>query len=207
MLMMEEKMSAAAAGGCLVAALALAGCGETGTNLEDLVNVSPFADAGDDGAASATGEAGAFIDPFGGAPPYAATASGSSHNAGMACLAAGCHATSGGAGGAPNFVFGGTVYADYQGQTAAPGVEVRAVDAQGKSVSVFSGPEGNFYLLTSNANGLSFPIVVGARNATMTRPMITTLTASNGACGQTTCHVPGGGSSTSTGNYYPIHLP
>jgi hypothetical protein len=54
---------------------------------------------------------------------------------------------------------------------------------------------------------VTFPAVVGARRGTASRPMITTLASSMGSCGQTHCHVPGGGPLSGTGNYYPIHVP
>jgi hypothetical protein len=124
----------------------------------------------------------------------------------MSCIHAGCHGA-GGATGAPSLLVGGTVYANYMGTAPAPGVEVRVVDSAGRSTSTHSGPEGNFYIMSANANGVTFPAVVGARDAMTTRPMITAITASMGSCGQPTCHVPGGGSMSNTGNYYPIHLP
>jgi hypothetical protein len=75
-------------------------------------------------------------------------------------------------------------------------------------VSTYSSSNGNFYIRSGGASGVTFPAIVGARNATTVRPMITTLsTASMGSCGQTKCHVPGGGPQTNTGNYYPIHIP
>ena len=185
------------------------GCGGTaGTDLNQIVNQNPFPDAGADAAAStgsvSAGEAGASLDPFAGAPPYAAQTGPSSHNPGKACIQSGCH---GSATAAPSFLFGGTVYTDYQGHTPAVGIEVRAMDARGHAVSAFTGPEGNFYVGTGSQGGVTFPLVVGARNATTTRPMITQVASAFGSCGQSTCHVPGGGFSGNPGDYYPIHVP
>jgi hypothetical protein len=104
-------------------------------------------------------------------------------------------------------LLGGTVYSDYKGTQPAPGVEVRIVDSAGHSATAHSGPEGNFYILSAGANGVTFPAVVAARDARTTRPMITMLAATMGSCGQTTCHVPGGGPMSNTGSYYPIHVP
>lgn len=177
------------------------GCG-TGTDLNQLVNVDPLSDAspaawiGDDG--------GSFQDPFGGAPLYSAQTGNDSHNAGMSCIQSGCH---GSVAAAPSFLVGGTVYADYKGTTPASGVEVRISDAAGHSANAYSGPEGNFYILSTSANGVTFPAVIGARDANAARPMITALTGNMGSCGQTQCHVPGGGSLSATDNYYPIHVP
>lgn len=184
--------------------LVAAGCGSNGTDLNQVVNVDPFADAGG-GAAIGGGDA-AVSDPFAGAPGYTSHSGGdNSHNAGKSCIQSGCHG-SGGGGEAPAFLIGGTVYKDYAGTTAAPGVEVRVVDSAGNAASAYSGPEGNFYI-SAGKSGLTFPLIVGARDGTTTRPMVTTLTTGMGSCGQSGCHVPGGGPTTSTGNYYPIHVP
>jgi hypothetical protein len=175
-------------------------CG-AGTDLTQIVDVNPESDAG---SAASEGGATSFQNPFAGAPGYTARMGQDSHNAGKACLQSGCHGSSE----APSFLLGGTVYADYEGTTPAAGVEVRIVDSAGHAVSTYSSPNGNFYVGSGSANGVTFPAIVGARNATTTRPMITTLsTASMGSCGQTKCHVPGGGPQSGTGNYYPIHVP
>jgi hypothetical protein len=172
--------------------------------LNQLVNVDPFGDASPP-QAEAGGDA-SFQDPFAGAPAYATQSGNSSHNAGMSCIHAGCHGA-GGSPGAPSLLIGGTVYADYQGAAPATGVQVRIVDAAGHSATTYSGPEGNFYILSSNANGVTFPAVVGARDGKTTRPMITILEASTASCGQAKCHVRGGGPMSNTGSYYPIHVP
>ena len=177
------------------------GCGE-GTDLNQLVSVDPVSDAS--AAGWVAGDGSSFQDPFGGAPPYVATMGSSSHNAGMSCIQSGCH---GAAAAALPLLVGGTVYQDYQGTTPAPGIEVRIVDAAGHATSSYPGPEGNFYIMAANANGVAFPAAIGARDATAARPMVTTLTASLGSCGQTQCHIRGGGPTTGTGNYYPIHVP
>jgi hypothetical protein len=179
------------------------GCSGAGTDLDQLVKVNPFPD-GSAPVADADASS-SFQDPFGGSPAYATQTGKGSHNAGMSCIHAGCHGSTAGASGAPGFLLGGTVYADYKGAVPAPGVEVRIVDSAGRSASAYSGPEGNFYILSASANGVTFPAVVGARDATTMRPMITTLTASMASCGQATCHVPGGGPMSHTGNYYPVH--
>lgn len=190
----------------IVSLAACVACG-SGTDLNQIIDVNPRSEAG---AVSGEGGSSGFQDPFGGAPGYMAGGSGdNSHNAGKSCMQSGCHPTAGGGGGdAPSFLIGGTVYADYKGTTPAPGVEIRIVDSAGHSASTYSGSNGNFYVRSGSANGVTFPAVIGARNATTTRPMITVLSsASMGSCGQTTCHVPGGGLPSGTGNYYPIHVP
>jgi hypothetical protein len=182
-----------------------AACGSNGTDLNQVIDVDPFAEAGTGADAGIdSGDGAAIQDPFAGAPGYTAgQPGGSSHNAGKSCVQSGCHA-SGGDG--PTFLVGGTVYKDYKGTTGAPGVEVRVVDSAGNAASAYSGPEGNFYISAGKSN-LTFPLIVGARDGTTTRPMVTTLTTGMASCGQQGCHVPGGGPTTNTGNYYPIHVP
>jgi hypothetical protein len=184
-------------------------CG-SGTDLNQIVNVNPTSEAG---AAGGEGGGTTFQDPFAGTPGYKAGMSGDGHhNAGQACGQACCH---GGGGNAcqgdtgPAFLIGGTVYTDYKGTTPAPGVEVRIVDSAGHAASTYSASDGNFYIrAASNTTGVTFPAIIGARNASASRPMITKLsTASMGSCGQAKCHVPGGGPQTNSGNYYPIHVP
>jgi hypothetical protein len=181
------------------------GCGGTGTDLNQIVNVDPSSDAA--APAADTGRpAASYLNPFEAAPGYVAQMGVSTHNAGLACVQPSCHGGSGGP--APPFFIGGTVYQDYQGTKPAVGVEVRVVDSAGHAASAHSGPEGNFFIPSGGANGVNFPAAIGARDANTSRPMITAITGSGmGSCGQANCHVPGGGPMTSTGNYYPIHVP
>jgi hypothetical protein len=182
-----------------VGLLAAAACG-TGTDLNQLVD-EPLAD-GSAATGSASGGGTSFPDPFVGAPAYVSKMGSQTHNPGQSCMQSGCHG-----GDAPSFLVGGTVYTDYKGTTAAAGVEVRIVDAAGHAASTYTGPNGNFHISSGSANGVTFPAVVGVRSGTTTRPMITKLASSMGSCGQTHCHVPGGGPLGGTGNYYPIHVP
>jgi hypothetical protein len=142
-------------------------------------------------------------DAFTGAPAFVSKTGSSPHNAGKSCMASGCHATGGGGGDAPPFLIGGTVYQDYAGTIPAPGVEVRVLDSKGNAVSVYSGTNGNFYVNAGSA--VAFPAMVGARDATTTRPMVTALTGTMGSCASTGCHVVGG--TPASGAYYPIHVP
>jgi hypothetical protein len=176
-------------------------CG-SGTDLNQIVNVNPVSEAG--AGAGEGGGGSTFQNPFAGAPGYTPQMGPDAHNAGQPCMQSGCHGSSE----APGFLIGGTVYTDYKGTTPAVGVEVRIVDSQGRAASAYTGQSGNFFIHSVNANGVTFPAVVGARNATTTRPMITVLSAAGmGSCGQAKCHVPGGGPQSGTGNYYPIHVP
>jgi hypothetical protein len=105
-----------------------------------------------------------------------------------------CHAT--GAGDAPRFSLGGTLY-DESGR-AVGGAEVRLVDANGRATSAYTGTNGTFYL---NGTGFAAPGNVGVRNATTARDMFTPLQASNGgAC--SSCHCTGSACTVSL-----VHLP
>ncbi|HEY2509655.1 MAG TPA: hypothetical protein VGI39_02245, partial [Polyangiaceae bacterium] len=184
--------------------------GGTGTNLADLAAQSPFVDGGPDSSsdASISGAGGATVqDPFATAPAYAQQTGPTTHNPGLSCMSAACHASSGGTNGAPDFFLGGTVYTDYAGKTPAPGIEIRVTDAQGHATSVYSSPQGTFYVSAASGQGFAFPVVVGARDGTTVRPMVTPLGNGLTSCGLQGCHVSGGGPPSGTGNYYPIHLP
>ncbi|MDP9152052.1 MAG: hypothetical protein M3O36_19180 [Myxococcota bacterium] len=139
-------------------------------------------------------------DAFGGAPPFVSKVGSSPHNPGQSCMKSGCH---GPGGGETPFLIGGTVYKDYKGTIPAPGVEIRVLDAKGNAMSVYSGSNGNFYIHTSAT--LTPPFIVGARDGTTTRPMVTTITGTMGTCAASGCHVVGG--SPMTAAYYPIHVP
>jgi hypothetical protein len=203
---MQRLSTSAIAASTGLVCLLTAGCG-TGTDLNQIVNVDPHADGA--GAASGGGQGGSFQDPFAGAPGYVAQrGGGGAHNAGLSCMESGCHGSvgAGGGGEGPTFLIGGTVYSDYKGSSPAAGVEIRIVDSAGHAASTYSGSNGNFYI-GGNANGVTFPAIVGARDGSTSRPMITPLNAMMGSCGQQSCHVPGGGPTTNTHDYYPIHVP
>jgi hypothetical protein len=122
------------------------------------------------------------------------------HHVGESCGAGSCHGA-GTCGAAPCFLIGGTVYSEYKGTVAAPSVEIRVLDMQGHAASCYSGPNGNFRLPTDA--GVTLPAIIGARDGTTTRPMVTTL--ANGMCGTSGCHNPM--ASPATGAYYPVHVP
>jgi hypothetical protein len=145
-------------------------------------------------------------DAFTGAPAYVSKVGSSPHNAGKSCLSSGCHG--GGGGDASPFLIGGTVYKDYKGTVPAPGVEIRVKDMAGNTVSVYSGTNGNFYI-NSSGSGITLPAIVGARDGTTSRPMITNLTsAAMGSCASAGCHILGGtDGGPVSGAYYPIHVP
>lgn len=133
---------------------------------------------------------------FAGAPAYVATlgpstidlsGKGNGHlsfnaggnPAGRPCL--GCHDGEG-KGGAPAFLFAGTVYENAQGKAAAR-VEVRMVGADGKALSTHTDENGNFFF-RANAGTIAVPAIAGARNATATRSMANKINDAN--CNQ--CH-------------------
>lgn len=171
-----------------VAVLAACACG-TGTDLRDEVGTTAAADGG---AKPVDPPPTPFTDPFAGAGPYNGKSGDTPHHPGEACSSKQCH----GGNGPPKLLIGGTVYKDYKGTVAAPGIEVRVVDGNGNSASTASGSNGAFGIRTST---VTFPAWVGIRDGKMSRPMITPLTGSMGDCSQASCHTAGG--------YYPVHIP
>jgi hypothetical protein len=162
-------------------------------------------EAGKYEAAAATRDA-ALVTAFTGAGAYVAftgtlptNLGDAGHFVGASCGP--CHSTGCGSG-IPCFTLGGTVYKDYAGTVPAPGVEVRVVDLHGKVASTYSGSSGNFALYADA--GVTLPAMVGARDSTSTRPMVTTLAV--GMCATAGCHVVGAGLPDS-GGYFPIHVP
>lgn len=137
--------------------------------------------------------AGAFV----GAPQYVATlgpstidksGKGNGHlsfnamgnPAGHACLD--CHDGSG-KGGAPAFLFAGTLYADAAGTKPAASAEVRMLGADGKGLSTYTDTNGNFFFRAGNGT-IAAPAIAGARTATLARSMTNKINDAN--CNQ--CH-------------------
>lgn len=142
------------------------------------------AGASDSGPAPAPAPATAFT----GAPAYVATtgttsirgAHGAFPNndpAKQNCL--GCH---------NDFFAGGTVYKDAAGTMPAAQVEVRVRSANGNAVRAYTDAVGNFFITKTAATtaGVTLPALVGARNATVTKPMASMI--SSGACNTSGCH-------------------
>lgn len=100
--------------------------------------------------------------------------------AGRACLS--CH-DGAGKGGAPAFLFAGTIYEDKAATKVAPKVEVRMVGADGKGLSAYTDVNGNFFFRTS-AGTTTVPATAGARTATTVRSMANKLNDAN--CNE--CH-------------------
>ena len=171
-----------------------AACGSKGVELKDLVD-----GGGDEGGGVTLPDAAGpttFTDPFAGAPAYAAPSNltpspTANHNVGRSCMD--CHGKNETA-----FLIGGTIYKDYAGTAPAAGVEIRIVDTNGHAASTYSNSDGNFFIKSSGST-VALPAVVGARDGTLARPMITQLTGGMGSCGQAGCHDKSG--------YGPLHLP
>ena len=134
---------------------------------------------------------------FAGAPAYAAklgpstidtSGKGNGHlsfnntgnPAGKACL--NCH-DGGGKGGAPAFLFAGTLFADKAGTKPAVSAEVRLLGADGKGLSAYTDANGNFFFRAGSAVATA-PAIAGARNAAGARTMLNKINDAN--CNE--CH-------------------
>lgn len=138
-------------------------------------------------------EASTATNAFTGAAAYTATTGRTTNKPGehpnggnpvkLACLS--CHSAGNGA---PPFFAGGTVFKDTAATMPASQIEVRFRDAAGKALSVYTDALGNFYVTQSAATnaGLAFPLSVGARDGTSTKPMVGAI--ANGDCNSSACH-------------------
>lgn len=141
--------------------------------------------------AGTTVDSGTTVDAFTGAPPYVNMLGPSARKAGHAAFNAEmnpagrpCRNCHDGNGNAPEFTVAGTVYKDLAGTAPSPRVEIRVVDKNGKAVSVYSDPDGNYFLPLNPNGALAMPVLAGARKANGARTMIST--AANGNCNS--CH-------------------
>lgn len=133
------------------------------------------------------------LDVFAGAPSYRATSGRNTFKFGKhpgfgdpakePCMK--CHGP-GGTG--PRFFAGGSVFKDKAASAAVSQVEVRLVDAAGKSFSTYTDTLGNFVVTEQAAAtaGLTFPLSVGVRDATTAKLMTDTITS--GDCNSSSCH-------------------
>lgn len=153
----------------------------------------PDAGAGAEGGGG--GDAATPANAFSGAPAYEAKTGPNTiksqgdhpfpggNPAKQDCMTSQCH----GAGGeGPRFLAGGTVYNDVAGTTPAPQVEVRLVSGDGTAASVYTDANGNFYLRSGDAAGLTFPAKTGARDGASAKLMVSAV--GSGACNSATCH-------------------
>jgi len=100
--------------------------------------------------------------------------------AGRACLT--CHDGTG-KGGAPKFLFAGTIYQDVAGTKVSPKVEVRFLGADGKALTAYTDVNGN-YFFPAGAGATTVPASAGARTATASRTMLNKI--NDGNCNE--CH-------------------
>jgi hypothetical protein len=153
---------------------------------------SGSADSSGSGSGVGTAETGVFAKAAAFSP---GTGVSGHHNAGRDCMS-GCHDH--------GFTFSGTLV-DSTG-AGIGGAEVRLVDANGTTISVYTatgGSQGNFYSKTAFVG----PAHIGVRNATASQNMLTALqttaqapASSGGACNA--CHCTGAGCTIAA-----IHLP
>ena len=100
--------------------------------------------------------------------------------AGRACLT--CH-DGAGKGGAPRFLFAGTLYTDKAATKVAVGAEVRVLGADGKGLSAYTDAKGNFFFRAEDGEA-KVPATAGVRNAAVARSMANKI--NDGNCNQ--CH-------------------
>jgi hypothetical protein len=104
------------------------------------------------------------------------------HNAGQPCQ--NCHYT--GAGGAPQFTLGGTLYGASTGGTGVVGATIIVTDANNVEHKIITGTFGNFWY----EGALAFPVHVSASRCPSTAPMGAAVTGP-GDCNSQGCHAQG----------------
>jgi hypothetical protein len=177
--------------------------GASGSSSGSSGSSSGATDAGKDGTVVADGGVNAFTGAaaYTACTPFKNSVSnkhngpiGNSNPAGRNCVD--CHKV-GGSAGAYLIAFGGTVYTNAAGTTAAgAGIEVRLRDSAGRSVSACTDAAGNFH--EQPAINPVFPLQAGARTAATTVLMSTN--ATGGGCNANGCH-------SGVGTATRIHLP
>lgn len=107
-----------------------------------------------------------------------------------------CQSCHGNGGGAPEFLFAGSVFKDQAGTMAAVDVEVRVRGSDAVGYIAHSDDDGNFWFKKGMAN-LAFPANTGARDGQMNLALMNG-TIANGDCNDSQCHSGGQGA---------IHVP
>ena len=133
-----------------------------------------------------------------------ATAPDGHHNAGMSCVAAGCHLTGSLGTNAPAFTYAGTLYTTSAGTTPLGGATI-IITMGGTTKKVITASNGNFFMTAAPA-GLNSPTNAATATtkasdcaaAATASPMSGALVQGGGNCNN--CHRIGGTTS-------PIHLP
>lgn len=153
-----------------------------------LANQGGGGDAGGSGSGSGGGSnCGNLVSP---APEAHLHTAGGTSNAGMACIAAGCHLDGQMGTNAPSYSYAGTVYTDAAGTTPAAGSTV-FVTAGGTTRKVVADAAGNFFVDTAL---LAAPTNQATANTSATEcpkitPMVGSLVQGGGNCSATgTCH-------------------
>jgi hypothetical protein len=107
-----------------------------------------------------------------------------------------CQSCHGNGGGAPEFLFAGSIFKDKAGTMAAVDVEVRVRGSDTVAYTAHSDDDGNFWF-KKNAAVLAFPALAGARDGQMNLALMTT-TIADGDCNNSACH---------SGNQGAVHVP
>ncbi len=100
------------------------------------------------------------------------------HNAGMACMASGCHR----GGTAPTFTAAGTLYLGRDGNEVVGGATIVIVDGDGVEEKVVTASNGNFW----TSAPLATPLLIRASQCPMDTPMISL--SQSGDCNIGGCH-------------------
>jgi len=152
-----------------------------------LANQGGGGDGGGSGGSGSGSNCGNLVSP---APDAHTHIAGGTSNAGMACIAAGCHLDGMMGTGAPSYSYAGTVYTDAAGTTPAAGSTI-FITAAGTTRKVVADAAGNFFLETAL---LAAPTNQATANTSATQcptitPMVGALVQGGGNCSTTgTCH-------------------
>jgi len=146
--------------------------------------------SGDGGGGSGSGSGSACGDLVSPAPLKHTHIAGGTSNAGMACVASGCHLEGMTGTNAPAYSYAGTVYTTAAGTTPAAGSTIFITSA-GTTRKLIADSDGNFFIdplllaspgnqITTNTQATQCPTIT---------PMVGALVAGGGNCSATgTCH-------------------
>jgi len=124
---------------------------------------------------------GPVVGPDGGVilcTPEVAPHGDGNHNAGMACMAAGCHRNGSG----PTFTVAGTLYDRARSGVPVAGGTVVVIDGDGKRVELATAQNGNFW----TSEPLATPFLLKASQCPHDNPMISL--SQDGDCNRSGCH-------------------
>ncbi|MEO8842034.1 MAG: hypothetical protein ABI591_08370 [Kofleriaceae bacterium] len=146
-----------------------------------------LANSSTDGGGSGSGSGSGSDCPAASATPAAAHthAVGGTSNAGMACIAAGCHLD--GTGGAPIFNYAGTIY-NAAGTGPAPGINV-LITLGGTTKKWMTDADGNFYVPDPLQAAPTATMQATTKVCQTPTAMVGALGAGNGNCSSAqSCH-------------------